>query len=97
MDKERDFPIKKDLKFPQLKVYSDYGSIKKIAFTHFPEIARKLSETKKYDIVFYGHTHKPWEENIGKTRMVNPGNLAGIFYKATFAIYNDGKLKLIII
>ncbi|MFH1582674.1 MAG: YfcE family phosphodiesterase [bacterium] len=97
MDKERDFSIKKDPKLPQLKVYSNYGSIRNIAFTHSRETARKLSETKKYDLVFYGHTHKPWEEKIGKTKMVNPGNVAGITYRATFAIYDNDKLKLVIL
>lgn len=65
-----------------------------IAFCHFPEIARNLANSQKYDLVFYGHTHKPWEEKIGKTRLVNPGNLAGLFYKATFAIYDTKNDKL---
>ncbi len=61
---------------------------KKIAFSHFPEVAKKLALSKKYDLVFYGHTHKPWEEKINHCRLVNPGNLAGIFYRATFAVYD---------
>lgn len=84
--------------FPQLKIYEEFGEIKKggkrIAFCHFPEIAEKLAATKKYDIVFYGHTHKPWEEKIRKTRLVNPGNLAGLFFKPTFAIYDTKTNKL---
>ncbi len=67
---------------------------KKIAFTHFPQKAKKLAQSGKYDIVFYGHTHKPWKEKIGNCQLVNPGNLAGIFYKATFAIYNTKTNKL---
>lgn len=63
-------------------------SNKKIAFTHKPYFARALAQTKKYDIVFYGHTHKPFEEKIGQCRLINPGTLAGIFYKATFAVYD---------
>jgi len=83
---------------PKSKVFEESGQIKisgkKIAFCHFPEIGRDLASTQKYDLVFYGHTHKPWEEKIGKTRLVNPGNLAGIFYKPTFAIYNTKTDKL---
>jgi predicted phosphodiesterase len=47
-------------------------------------------------MVFYGHDHKPWEEMIGETRIVNPGNLANIFYAPTFAIFDTetGKLEL---
>jgi len=61
---------------------------KKIAFCHFKDQAKKLVFCDKYDLVFYGHTHKPWEEKVGNCRLVNPGNLAGIFYKATFATYD---------
>ncbi|MFA6146128.1 MAG: metallophosphoesterase family protein [Patescibacteria group bacterium] len=84
-------------KFPNVTVHGKIGEIevvsiglnnKKIAFTHFPEEGKKLAESKKYDFVFYGHTHKPWEEKIDKCRLVNPGTLAGMFYKATFAIYD---------
>ena len=96
----------------RVKIYEEFGEFRKdgkrIAFCHFPEIAKNLADTQKlapyraakggsgagYDLVFYGHTHKPWEEKIGKTRLVNPGNLAGIFYKPTFAIYNTKTDKL---
>lgn len=67
---------------------------KKISFCHFPNTARKLAETQKYDFVFYGHTHQPWEEKIGKCKVINPGNLANLFYRATFAIYDLDKDKL---
>lgn len=83
---------------PESKVFGKFGQIKisgkKIAFTHFPEIARDLAKSQKYDLVFYGHTHKPWEEKIGKTRLVNPGNIAGILFKSTFAIYDTKTNKL---
>ena len=61
---------------------------KKIAITHFPKIARKLASSGKHDLVFYGHTHKPWEEKIGQTKMLNPGNLDGSSYRASFAVYD---------
>jgi putative phosphoesterase len=82
----------------QLEIKNELNEIeinnRKIAFTHFPEIAKELAEKQRYDIVFYGHTHKPWEEKIGKTKLVNPGNLAGIIFKATFAIYDSETDKL---
>ena len=77
---------------------------KKIAFVHKPEPAQKLAESGDYDLVFYGHTHKPWEEKVpalrslgeakGNCRLVNPGNVAGTFYKATFAVYDSEIDKL---
>lgn len=64
---------------------------KKIAFNHYPEEAKKLAQSGKYDLVFYGHTHMPWEETAGKTKMLNPGTAAGMFSKATLAIYDTRK------
>lgn len=69
---------------------------KKIVLIHKPDSAKKLAETGKFDLVFYGHTHRPW---IEKSKLVNPGNLAGIFYQPTFAIYdtknNNLELKML--
>jgi len=61
---------------------------KKVAFIHYPDLAKKLAESGKYDLVFYGHTHKPWEEKVGECRLINPGEVAGQRFKATFAIYD---------
>jgi putative phosphoesterase len=86
-------------KYPdRLKIWGEIGKLKiasrKIAFTHFPEFAKALFESKKYDLVFYGHTHKPWKEEKGKIKLINPGNLAGMFYRATFAIYDTKTDKI---
>jgi putative phosphoesterase len=66
----------------------------KIAFCHFPDLAKKMAQSGKFDVVFYGHTHRPWEEKIKKCHMINPGELAGHFYKATFAVYDTNTEKL---
>lgn len=68
----------------------------RIGFCHFPDGARSLAETGDYDLVFHGHTHKPWEERVGDCRVINPGTLAGLFQIATFAIYDTatGGLQL---
>jgi uncharacterized protein len=105
--------------FPNVEYHRDVGKIKignkKIAFTHLPAKAKELAQTGHYDIVFYGHTHRPWEDRmkikkpllklkilknkqsaIKSVRLVNPGTLAGMFYKATFAVYDltTDKLEL---
>ncbi len=74
---------------------------KMIAITHYPERAKTLAESGKYDIVFYGHTHKPWEEKVPvkensrqsriACRLVNPGETAGQLYKPCFAVYDVKK------
>jgi uncharacterized protein len=45
----------------------------------------------KIDVIFYGHTHKPWIEDRGGTLLVNPGTLGGVFSRATFAFYDTAK------
>ena len=69
---------------------------KRIFFNHYPDVAKKEAESGKYDLVFHGHTHKPWVEQIGKCKLVNPGELAGQRFKPTFAVYDTqtGKLEL---
>jgi len=67
---------------------------KKIFFCHFPDIAKKMAQSGKFDLVFYGHTHRPWDERVGECHMINPGELAGQFYKSTFAIYDTKKSSL---
>lgn len=84
--------------FKNVTVHGMAGEIeaegKKIAFTHFPKEALELAKSGTFDLVFYGHTHKPWEEKIGNCRLINPGTLAGMFYKATFAVYDTKNDKL---
>ncbi len=95
-------------KYKNTFIYKDFGETtisssparkeeKKIAFVHFPNVAKKLASTGKYDFVFYGHTHKPWEEKIDNCKMLNPGTLAGEIYPPTFAVWEteNDKFKLI--
>lgn len=86
---------------PSVRVFGDTGELNiegiKIAFCHFPEEAKKLASTGKYNLVFYGHTHKPWMETLSNNcQLINPGTLGGVFNKATFAVYDTvtGKLDL---
>lgn len=70
-----------------------------IAAAHKRDKALRLARAGKYDFVFYGHTHKPWKEKIESTILLNPGTLAGMFFRATFAtLYTtDRKSELIIL
>lgn len=67
---------------------------KKIFFNHYLDVAKKAAESGKYDLVFYGHTHRPWVEAIGNCKLANPGELAGQRFKPTFAIYDTETDKL---
>lgn len=65
----------------------------KIRITHFPEKAKKMANENNCQLILYGHNHKPWIENINDTYLINPGTLAGMFYKSTFAIIETETLK----
>ncbi len=85
-------------KLKNVKIYGEIGELEidqqKIAFTHRPERARQLALSKNFDLVFYGHTHQPWKETVGRSRLINPGTLAGLFAKATFAVYDTSNNQL---
>ncbi len=87
---------KKYINLENIVVFEKFGELSfdkiNIAFTHFPKLAKELAQSQKYDFVFYGHTHKPWEEYISSTKLINPGTLAGMFNRSTFAIL-DTKTK----
>ena len=59
---------------------------RRLALNHYPEIARDLAQTGLYDLVFYGHDHLAHDEEIGPTRLFNPGELMGRLGTSTFAI-----------
>lgn len=84
--------------FSNVKVFPEIAKVEfdkiKIAFCHMPKKAKELAENREFNFVFYGHTHKPWEEKVGDCRLVNPGNMAGIFYSPTFAVYDTKSDKL---
>lgn len=81
-----------------VKFYGETGKLKtggkNIAFAHEPAVAEKLTKGNRYDLVFFGHTHQPWEKIINGCRMVNPGTLSGMFSRAAFAIYDTETDKL---
>lgn len=94
-----DFGLEEEYKIsPDFFVFDKFGEAElkgiKIAFSHYPGTAKKLAETGKYNIIFYGHTHKPWEKKINECCLVNPGTLSGMFYKATFAVLDTESRKI---
>ncbi|HCC22569.1 TPA: hypothetical protein DF272_00065 [Candidatus Falkowbacteria bacterium] len=66
----------------------------RFAACHEKEKAKRLAEKNLYHFVFYGHSHKPWQEKINQTYLINPGTLAGMFTPPTFAIY-DTKTRIL--
>lgn len=49
---------------------------KKLVVMHEPDIVHALSESGHFDMVIYGHTHRPEITIIKNTLVVNPGKAA---------------------
>jgi len=69
---------------------------KKIGLCHEPFLFDKVLENGNCDVVFYGHTHKPWIEAKNGVSFINPGTIGGVFQKSTFSIWDTetGRLDL---
>jgi putative phosphoesterase len=83
--------------FPQIKIYGEFiGDLDtqlvldgiKIGVTHYPFYAHTMIKTGWFDCVFFGHTHKYHKQKFGSSLFMNPGEIAGLFGEASFAIYN---------
>jgi putative phosphoesterase len=86
-------------KYRNAHLFENFGEAivekKNVAFVHFPDKAKSLARTGKYDFIFYGHTHKPWinkaraDANQKEYTLLNPGTTAGEIYPPTFAVWNN--------
>ena len=74
-------------KFGLVKQFEGFGELhegihqlelksKKIAITHYPEIADTLAGSDAYDVIIYGHTHRA-EIRGPKPLVINPGECGG--------------------
>lgn len=82
----------------RLKIIKGFGRLEigglKIGFCHYLETAKRHCEKERLDFAFYGHSHKPWMETLGSCVLANPGTLAGVLCKATFAVLDAETKKL---
>ena len=79
-------------KFPNVKLYGEVGFVEtdsgEVAFTHRPEFAHGLACTQKYVAVFNGHTHRMKIEKIGRTWLINPGELMGLLEPPGWIVFD---------
>ncbi len=78
------------------KIFENEGKIEieglKIGFCHMFNFKEK--NLNDFDFYFFGHSHWPFLKKEKKCFLANPGNLAGLFYKATFAVLDTKTKKL---
>lgn len=80
-------------RFPQITLHGEFAELslggKRIAVIHFPEIARSLAASDRYDLVCYGHNHTFDVACDGSTLLVNPGEVfGGLSGGATYVVYD---------
>jgi putative phosphoesterase len=59
-----------------------------VALTHYPHIARALAAGEQYDLVCYGHNHERNATWMGRTLLLNPGEVMGRLGVRSYAVYD---------
>lgn len=76
--------------FENIHHHGTHGAITaggwRIAFIHYPELARELARSGEYHLVCYGHDHLFHSERVGACLLVNPGDLLGKDEDPSFAL-----------
>ncbi len=84
---------------PTLTHHGILGAIEagglKIAFTHYPEMARGLAAQGRFQVVCCGHNHRYGVERLGDCLLINPGELLGAeVTPPCFAILDTATLEV---
>jgi putative phosphoesterase len=67
---------------------------KKIVVMHEHQVADALADSGHFDLVVYGHTHKPDIRKKKNTLLVNPGEVSTYLYgKSTVALVDLDKME----
>lgn len=78
----------------RVTLYGEYGEIelggRKIAFVHYPRLAEGLAALGDYDLVCHGHDHTARQLRVGRTLLLNPGEIMGWKGRKSCAIYDAG-------
>ena len=59
-----------------------------MALTHYPHLAQALAAGERYDLVCHGHNHERSMAWMGKTLLLNPGEVMGRFGVRSYAVYD---------
>jgi len=66
-------PLFLELGGKKLAVFHGFGNIEKTK-----KIIEIFAKSGEFDIIIYGHTHKIDIREVGKTKIINPGECAGV-------------------
>jgi len=73
-------------------LHGEYGEVelagRKIAFVHYPRLAEGLAALGDYDLVCHGHDHIARQVWVGKTLLLDPGEIMGWRGRRSCAVYD---------
>lgn len=79
-------------KHPHVTLHGIYAELtiaeRRIAMIHYPEPALRIAQSGEFDLVCYGHNHDKYAGQIGKTWLVNSGELLGMKSTPTWGLYD---------
>lgn len=88
--------LKKSAKKTQ--IFDEIGEINvdnlKVGFCHKFDLKKMKEKIFVFDFFFFGHTHWPFIKKEKNCILANPGNLAGLYFKASFALFDTKEKKL---
>jgi hypothetical protein len=77
-------------RFPSISHHGTLGAVEagglRIAFTHYPEMARGLVAKGSFDVVCCGHNHLYQVESSDGSLLINPGEIMGMDGQPTFSV-----------
>lgn len=85
------------IRFTNVIHHGPFGELnfkgRRIAFVHYPHLAKGLACQNHYDVVCHGHNHKRKIHTIGSTLVINPGQLLGEDQDAGFTVLETDDLS----
>ncbi len=79
-------------KHPHVTLHGPYAELaiggRQIGLIHYPEPALRIAQSGQLDLVCYGHNHQRHHERIGRSWLVNPGELLGLYGVLTWGLYD---------
>jgi uncharacterized protein len=77
---------------PHITLHGIYAELtiegRQIAMIHYPEPARRIAQAEQLDLVCYGHDHTQHLEQVGRTWLLNSGEVMGMRGSPTWALYD---------
>ena len=80
------------VKYAHVTLHGIYAELtvanRQIALIHYPEPAQRIAQANQLDLVCYGHNHQKHYEQIGKSYLVNPGEIIGMNGTVSWGLYD---------